>query len=153
MHTKRRRRRFDKCGNRGCGNHSSRCGVLENTDDADSAEDLDHGSHADVREDSRQNFVAGYQASDADGGIEQKNAKEQRSEEANDGKQCHTDVVRDADQGKSSIGNTGNLCPEIGQKIGKGHSLVVKKQGVCGKIPDCVRQKQKSEGSENGKCV
>lgn len=61
----------------------------------------DHGSHADVREDSRQNFVAGYQASDADGGIEQKNAKEQRSEEANDGKQCHTDVVRDADQGKS----------------------------------------------------
>ena len=108
---------------------------------------------ADVREDSRQNFVAGYQASDADGGIEQKNAKEQRSEEANDGKQCHTDVVRDADQGKSSIGNTGNLCPEIGQKIGKGHGLVVKKQGVCGKIPDCGRQKQKSEGSENGKCV
>ena len=85
--------------------------------------------------------------------IEQKNAKEQRSEEANDGKQCHTDVVRDADQGKSSIGNTGNLCPEIGQKIGKGHGLVVKKQGVCGKIPDCGRQKQKSEGSENGKCV
>ena len=61
--------------------------------------------------------MAGYQASDADGGIEQKNAKEQRSEEANDGKQCHTDVVRDADQGKSSIGNTGNLCPEIGRKV------------------------------------
>ena len=46
------------------------------------------------------------------------------------------------------------ICdPEIGQKIGKGHGLAVKKQGVCGKIPDCGRQKQKSEGSENGKCV